>query len=131
MRFHSGESPGGPGPCQVLVVEDEAVIALQLELILTDAGFVVIGPAPTVAAAMALLASQRPDAAVLDVNLHGERVTPVAEALTAMGVPFVLSSAYDAADLASDAVLAGARNVGKPIKLAVLLEALRGFLDRR
>ncbi|MCW8088259.1 response regulator [Sabulicella glaciei] len=131
MGSLSGESPGGTAPCQVLVVEDETFIALELELNLTEAGFVVIGPAPTVAAALALLASHRPDVAVLDVNLRGERVTPVAEALKAMGVPFVLTSAYSAADLASDAVLASARNVGKPTKRTALLGALRDFLDGR
>jgi DNA-binding response OmpR family regulator len=112
-----------------LCVEDEILIAMELELVLTEAGFGVIGPVPTVAAALALLAGRRPDAAVLDVNLRGERVTPVAEALRAMAVPFVLTSAYGGAELASDAALAGARNVGKPTKPALLLDALRDLLD--
>ena len=127
-----GSIPGeDPAPRLILVAEDETLIALELELNLTDAGFGVIGPAPTVAAALVLLAGRRPDAAVLDVNLRGERVTPVAETLRAMGVPFVLASAYGAAELASDAALAGARNVGKPTMPAVLLGALRDLLDRR
>lgn len=104
---------------------------MELELFLTEAGFEVVGPVPAVAAALAILAGQRPDAAVLDVSLRGERVTPVAETLRAMGVPFVLASAYGGADLASDAVLAGARNVGKPTRPAVLLGALRDFFDSR
>lgn len=104
---------------------------MELELVLTEAGFEVIGPAPAVAAALALLAGRRPDAAVLDVNLRGERVTPVAEVLRAIGVPFVLASAYGGAELAPDAALAGARNVGKPTRPAVLLGALGDLLDRR
>jgi hypothetical protein len=68
---------------------------------------------------------------VLDVNVRGERVTPVAEALSAMGVPFVLASAYGGAELRSDAALASARNVGKPTRPADLLGALRDLLDRR
>lgn len=80
---------------------------------------------------MALLTNHRPDVAVLDMNLRGERVTPVAEALKAMGVPFVLASAYAAAELASDAALAGACNVGKPTVRAVLLGALQDLLVRR
>ena len=46
-----------------------------------------------------MLAAERPDAAVLDVNLEGEWVTPVAEVLRAMLVPFILASGYGAADL--------------------------------
>jgi DNA-binding response OmpR family regulator len=127
----AGEGPGGPIPHQILVVEDETLIAMELELALTEAGFDVIGPVPEVTAALALLARRRPDAAVLDVSLRGERVTPVAEALRAMRVPFVLTSAYGGEDLAPDAALACARNVGKPARLAVLLGALRDLLDRR
>jgi DNA-binding response OmpR family regulator len=112
-------------------VEDETLIAMELELALTEAGFEVIGPVPEVAAALALLACRRPDAAVLDVHLRGERVTPVAEVLLAMGVPFVVTSAYGVEELALDAALAGARNLGKPTRLAVLLRALRDLLDNR
>ena len=130
MGSTSGEGPAGRAPREVLVVEDEILIAMELELVLTEAGFGVIGPAPAVAVALALLAGRRPDAAVLDVNLRGERATPVAQALRAMGVPFVLTSAYGGAELASDAALAGARNVGKPTEPAVLLGALRDLLDR-
>jgi len=132
VRSTSGEGPGGgPAPPQILVVEDETLIALDLEFCLTDAGFGVIGPVPTVSAALALLRTRRPDAAVLDVSLRGERVTPVAETLRAMGVPFVLASAYGGSELDGDAVLAGARNVGKPTTDAVLLRALKGLLDGR
>ncbi|WP_376100713.1 response regulator (plasmid) [Roseomonas sp. CCTCC AB2023176] len=126
-----GKDFNEPAPRRILVVEDEIFIAMELESVLTEAGFGVIGPVPTVASALALLGSQRPDAAVLDVNLRGERVTSVAETLTAMGVPFILASAYGGADVASDAVLAGARNLGKPTQPATLLAALTDLLDRR
>ena len=124
-----GEGFDRPASYQILVVEDETFIAMDLELSLVDAGFGVMGPVPTVAAALALLTKQRPDAAVLDVSLRGERVTAVAETLRTMGVPFVLASAYGEAELASDAVLARARNVGKPTVPAVLFAALRTLLD--
>jgi len=114
-----------PSPRHILVVEDEALVALELQLSLTEAGFAVLGPAPTVAAALALLAKHRPDAAVLDASLRGERVTPVAEALARLGVPFVLASAYGASEFAADPALAGARNLGKPTHPAALLRALR------
>jgi two-component system, response regulator PdtaR len=120
-----------PGPTReppaggflVLVVEDEVLLALDLELILKRHGWRVLGPAATVAEALRLLEAERPDAAVLDVNLRGELVTPVAEALRALAVPFVLASAYGRPDLGA-AVLAAAPNVGKPTAEGRLLAAL-------
>lgn len=54
---------------RVLVVEDEALVAMLVEDALLDAGFTVIGPAATVEEAMHFLATERPDAVVLDLNL--------------------------------------------------------------
>jgi two-component system, response regulator PdtaR len=108
----------------VLVVEDEALIALHLEFILKRHGWRVLGPAASVAQALRLLdESEAPDVAVLDVNLRGEPVTPVAEALRAQGVPFVLASAYDRVDQMA-VPLAGVPNVGKPFDEGRLLAAL-------
>ena len=119
-----GTTPGPPshGPL-VLVVEDEVLIAMDLERTLRRHGYRVLGPATTVAAALRLLDGEAPDVALLDVNLRGELVTPVAEALRARGVPFVLASAYDAARLTAE-VLTGAPNVGKPTNVRRLLAAL-------
>ena len=120
----SGPTPEAPsrGPL-ILVVEDEFLLALDLELLLEGHGFRVLGPAATVAEALRLLAGETPDAALLDVNLRGEPVTPVAAALRARGVPFVLASAYARPELVPGA-LAGARNVGKPTIERRLLAAL-------
>jgi two-component system, response regulator PdtaR len=108
----------------VLVVEDEVLIAVDLEDLLYRHGWRVLGPAATVAEALRLLAGDRPDVALLDVNLRGEPVTPVAEELRAKGVPFVLASAYDGHALAA-AALAGVPNLGKPTDGRRLLAALR------
>jgi DNA-binding response OmpR family regulator len=101
---------------------------MDLERLLGRHGFRVLGPAATVAEALHLLDGDVPDVALLDVNLRGEMVTPVAEALRARGVPFVLASAYDGAQLTA-VILAGAPNVGKPTNarrlLAALAQALR------
>jgi DNA-binding response OmpR family regulator len=78
---------------KVLIVEDAVLLALELETGLSDAGAEVIGPAYELEEAMALL--DRPiDAAVLDANLNGRSVTPVAEALAARHVPFVFATGY-------------------------------------
>ncbi|WP_240609471.1 HWE histidine kinase domain-containing protein [Phenylobacterium deserti] len=78
---------------RVLIVEDAVLLALELETGLSDAGAEVIGPAYELEEALALL--DRPiDAAVLDANLNGRSVTPVAEALFARKVPFVFATGY-------------------------------------
>ena len=108
----------------VLVVEDEFLIAMNFELLLQRHGWRVLGPAATVAEGLQLLADERPDVALLDVNLRGEPVTPVAEELRARGVPFVLASAYDHHRLAPETALAGVLNLGKPTNEGCLLAAL-------
>ena len=113
----------------VLVVEDEFLLAMGLQLLLEQHGFRVLGPAATVAEALRLLNVERPDAAMLDVNLRGEMVTPVAGRLRAMGVPFVLASAYDGAELTGE--LAGALNLGKPTNERHLLAALAQAVGQR
>ena len=121
-----GPTPGSPPPSSgrlVLVVEDEFLIALDLEQLLRRHGWRVLGPAATVAAALRLLAGETPDVALLDVNLGGELVTPVAAELRARGVPFVLASAYDGHELGV-VVLAKAPSVGKPPDERRLLAAL-------
>ncbi len=108
----------------VLVVEDEFLIALDLELLLERHGWRVLGPAASVAEALRLLEGEVPDVALLDITLKdGETVVPVAEALRARGVPFVLASAYARADLVAK-ILTGAPNVGKPTDEGRLLGAL-------
>ncbi|MCJ7420940.1 response regulator [Sphingomicrobium astaxanthinifaciens] len=81
-------------PYRVLVVEDEILIALDLQHTLEDAGYEVIGPHENVADSLATIATAHPDAAILDVQLDGEDVFPVAEQLKAEGVPIVFHSGH-------------------------------------
>ena len=84
---------------RILIVEDEALVAMLVEDALLDAGAEVIGPVATVAEAMSLLDAEAPDAAVLDLNLAGETSTPVADVLATRGVPFVVATGYGAEGL--------------------------------
>ena len=89
-----------PGPglsgLSILVVEDDYHLAEELYLGLQEAGARVLGPVPSVADAMGVLALHpRPDAAVLDVNLGGEFSWPIVDALLARRVPVLLASGYD------------------------------------
>lgn len=81
---------------RILVVEDEYMVATEVVGELEARGAHVVGPVPTVARALGLVeADGALDGAVLDVNLHDEMAFPVADALTARGVRFVLSTGYD------------------------------------
>ncbi|MBB3302564.1 DNA-binding response OmpR family regulator [Rhizobium sp. BK077] len=111
----------------VLVVEDELLIAMELTAALTAGGFRVLGPAASVDHALDLVSKERPHAAVLDFNLVGEKVTPVALQLKALGVPFVLASAVHPTELAVHSALADVANIGKPTDLKRLVDALKAF----
>jgi CheY-like chemotaxis protein len=86
-----------PSPIEgvsVLVVEDESMIALLIEDMLTELGCSQVWHASAVAEAMALLDQHRPDIVMLDVNLNREMAFPVAERLQSEGTPFVFASGY-------------------------------------
>lgn len=108
----------------VLIVEDEIMIAMDLQYMLEGLGWHVMGPVGTVRDALALLANQLPSVAVLDVNLGKEVVTPVAEFLRDRAVPFAVASAYEKPEQFGGPVLAGVPNAGKPTNERKLMAAL-------
>lgn len=80
---------------RILVVEDEALVAMLLETMLEDMGFSPVGPVGDIDTALEVLADDPLlDGALLDVNVAGREVFPVAAALKARGVPFVFSTGY-------------------------------------
>lgn len=112
---------------RILVVEDEYLVATALAEELADVGVDVVGPAPSVSRALALI-DRTPDLdlALLDVNLGGEAVYPVADALARRGVGFVLVTGYD-----RDAIperFHDRTTLQKPIGSRTVLEALRQSL---
>lgn len=128
--------PGGSGAPdlsaltgkRVLVVDDNAFLALDLEMVLEESGCVVIGPAPTVEAALALVAAEPPDAAILDIDLGGSNSAPVADALAGLDVPFLFISGYGQ-DMVPTAH-AGRPLLAKPWTENDLRDALDGLLRR-
>jgi CheY-like chemotaxis protein len=111
------------GGRHVLVVEDEYLIADEVCHELRQAGARVLGPVPNVRDALDLIAATPGiDAALLDVNLGGETVYPVADALRLLGVPFVLCTGYDA--WALPAAYRNAPRVEKPVDLGAVGAAL-------
>jgi PAS domain S-box-containing protein len=81
---------------RVLLVEDEALVAMMIQESLNELGFIVIGPISTRAGAIAAARTGEFDAAVLDINLGNDPVYSVAEILASRGVPFVFVTGYDA-----------------------------------
>ena len=108
---------------RVLLVEDEALVAMLLETILEDMGCVPVGPAATVDDGLAMAADATPlDAALLDVNVAGRQVFPIAEALKDRGVPFVFSTGYGESGLPDE--WRGHATVQKPFTESAIRAAL-------
>jgi len=114
------------GRC-VLVVEDETMIAMLLEDMLGDLGCAVVGPAHGLDDALALAnGGAGIDAALLDVNLAGRPVFPLADALRAKGVPVIFSTGYGETGLRQ--IDAGAPVLQKPFKITDLARALEAVM---
>jgi CheY-like chemotaxis protein len=86
---------------RVLVVEDETLVAMMVEDLLMDLGCTVVDVVGTLPAALGVVTNESIilDGAVLDVNLGGDKVFPVAEALQARGVPFIFATGYGIAGI--------------------------------
>jgi len=107
---------------RVLVVEDEYLVAILIEEILESAGCVVMGPIPRLPEALDAAHHDNCDAAVLDVNLAGQRIDPVADALSERNVPFMFVTGYGASALPGE--YAERPHICKPFRMAELLGAL-------
>ena len=90
----TGEGKTAVAGKRVLVVEDELMIRMLLEGMLTDIGHTIAAEAGGIDEAVAIAKKADFDVAVLDVNLNGQPVTPVVEILVERGVPFVFASGY-------------------------------------
>lgn len=107
---------------RILVVEDEVIVAFNMECEIEDAGGEVVGPAYSVAEARLLL--QNLDAAVLDININGEQIWSIAESLSAARVPFVFASANCQDPNAVPGAYAGIPCFDKPVSMTRLLATL-------
>lgn len=121
-----GAQPAALDGKAILVVEDEFFQAQDLADALTRAGARLVGPFPSLSAAVeALEAGVRVDAAVLDINLRGRVVYGVADALAARGIPFLFATGYDPAFLAP--AHQGRPVCRKPVALPKMLGVLAGL----
>lgn len=113
-------------PARLLVVEDEYLIRMLLEDMLSDLGYDVTAAVGTIAEARELATSGDFNAAILDVNLDGQEIYPVAEILAKRGLPFVFVTGYGEASL--PASYRGRPALQKPFQAELLKETLAGLL---
>ena len=115
---------------RILVVEDNFVVADALRFMLVGYGGVITAVVPSVERALAAIAADPADVAILDINLHGRSVVPFADHLIAEAVPFVFVSGYGDEDLLPEHLRAHPR-FDKPVEADRLVGCLLELARRR
>ena len=108
---------------RILVVEDEILVSTLIEDVLTDLGCHAVGPASCVAWALALADTEKLDGALLDLNIGGEPAYPIADALTARGIPYMFITGYSRDSLLRP--YAGVPTLEKPFNVGALSALVR------
>ena len=116
---------------RVLVVEDEMMVSMLIEDMLGDLGCTVVGPASRLDEAIELAKQADLDCAVLDVNLGGQLVFPVADLLAARGIPVLFATGYGSASSLGGRQTAAVAVLRKPYPREALAAALAKALERR
>jgi DNA-binding response OmpR family regulator len=114
---------------RVLIVEDEPLVAADLQAILVDAGFQISGVATRLSKALSLIETVACDVAIVDANLSGSSAGPAAAALAARGLPFIVLSGYTHGQLQSE--FSSGSFVQKPYRTGELVDRLRAILSKR
>lgn len=110
-------------PKQVLVIEDEFQVGLDLQCLLSGAGFEVVGPMMTLDEALHAAEQAGLQCAVVDANLNGHSAGPVAEKLQERGIPFVVVTGYERPFLPLS--FSAAPRIAKPVQASSLLAIVR------
>ena len=111
---------------RVLIVEDESLVAMDMAEELRDAGYAVIGPVGFLRKAVEMARAGTFEIALLDVNLRGERVYPVADVLIMRGIPFLFLTGYSAAEMPPR--FADRPMMNKPVQIDALINQLGSML---
>ncbi|MGO8832948.1 MAG: response regulator [Roseiarcus sp.] len=110
---------------RVLIVEDEALIAMQIEAELEAAGCTVVGPAPSAPQALRLIQHEAIDVAVLDYRLGHDTSREIAVKLVERNIPFAFVTGHDVSDLPND--LRGQICLAKPVGEGALIATLEAI----
>jgi CheY-like chemotaxis protein len=112
MKNQKTDAPTASSSLQILVVEDESLVAMMIEDMLTDLGHQVVATSGRMPEASKLVSDPSADLAILDVNLNGEETYPLADSLAARKIPFIFATGY------------GFRNQGRMVGRAGSAEAV-------
>ena len=126
-RIASRDMPPGLQGARVLIVEDDALLLMDLEAILMDAGAEVVGLCRTVADGLVAAQRETIAAAVLDVRIGGDTIAPVARHLASRGTPFV----FYTGQVESDPAIAEWPDhaiIAKPAQAKTIVAAVHGLL---
>lgn len=121
------EHATGSRPARILIVEDDATLAMDLASELECAGYDIVGPAHCLTRALELIKTSDFDAALLDIGLEQSTSYPAAEALMRRGVPFAFLSGYEARDMRPD--FEKHALIDKPVAPAQLRRAVRSLVS--
>jgi CheY-like chemotaxis protein len=125
----TAEDPTVAAGKRILVVEDELMIRMLLDGMLSDLGYTMTAEAGAIGEAMALAKQGEFDAAILDVNLNGEPITPVVEILVARGLPFVFATGYGQRGVPE--AYRSNPTLQKPFQVEALAQALAAIVAKR
>jgi len=110
-----------------MLVEDDPLVAMDLEMVLLAAGYRLIGPAGSCRQALSMLRREAPDLVILDINLHGEMAFAVFDHLDELGRPFIIASGHSR--YVVPARHAHRPFLQKPCDANVLLRTVRSVLN--
>lgn len=126
-----GSATGETHAARILIVEDEYLVALQMEGELTKAGFQIVGIASSAQEALTYAAAQRPELVLMDIRLRGKRdgIDGAAELFTKHGIRSLFVTAHHDADARARAQAANPIGwLPKPFSAPLLIEVVRGAL---
>jgi DNA-binding response OmpR family regulator len=112
---------------RILVVEDEMLVSMMLEDLLGEQGCEIVGPAARLGRAVTLASTDLIDAAILDLNIDGQEVYPVAKILADRGIPFAFVTGYSAGSL--NKIYRDQPALQKPCSVTALAEVIRAMLN--
>jgi CheY-like chemotaxis protein len=125
MRRGQGRKSMHDRLLRVLIVEDDPLVAMDMEDMAEQCGCTVVGPVASVGEALAAIEENPPQGALLDINLGRDLVWPVADLLNAMSIPFLFATAYDGSVLPER--LRDRPVLSKPVSVSILAQKLRSI----